>query len=170
MTEDHRESSGRREYDDANKALQAHIEHNDRRLRKFFIGALIAFSVIGLATTVALIGFSSVLHEQQKTQNQLKALVVQNKKFANDIQQQRVDFTRSNCETVNTRHDTTTKAFHKAAQQDVKNAKKLGLNPDEVRRREAVTQSIVDLLQPKQDCAALVKQVLNPPPPKKKGG
>lgn len=167
MTDDHRSSSGRREYDDANKALNDHIEHNDRRLRKFFIGALMAFSIVGLATTASLIGFSIVLHDQQNTQNQLKELVKQNKQFAADIQKQRIDFTRQTCEDTNARHDKTTRSFQAAANQDIKNAKKLGLNPDEVRRREAVTQTIVDLLQPKQDCAALVKQTVKPV---KKGG
>src|SRR3954451_25259056 len=167
MTDESRKSAGRREYDDPNAALSLHIESNNRRLRKFFIGALIAYSLIGLATTGALIGFGIVLHRQQQTADQLKIVVAQNKKFANDIQKQRVDFTRKTCEDTNARHDTTTESFHAAAEKDVKNAEKLGLNPEEVRRREQVTQTIVDLLQPKQDCEKLVQQTLNPP--KKKG-
>lgn len=161
---DKRVSGGRREYDDPNAALTAHIEANDWRLRRFFTGALIAFAIIGLATTAALLGFGIVLRDQQQTQDQLKALVKQNNQFASDIQQQRVDFTRQTCEDTNHRHDNTTESFHKAASADIKNAKKLGLNPDEVRRREQVTQTIVDLLQPKQDCDKLVKQVLQPEP------
>jgi len=100
MTEedDQRKSSGgRREYDDPNKALNEHIVANDKRLTRFFRGAIIAFAFIGVLTSVALVGFGVVLKEQQHTADKLAALVKSNQQFAKDIQQQRRDSIRDAC-------------------------------------------------------------------------
>lgn len=145
MTEDdkdQRKKAGRREYDDANLALDEHIKENDRRLRKFFIGAIIAFSIIGLACTVALLGFKITL---------------------NEIQDTRTDFVRSNCVSQNEQHDQSVDALTAAANHDIEQAKQ---NQDtsqgkvsvaEIENRKAVTIGLIDALRPKQNCDYLVK-------------
>lgn len=146
MTEDGKDqrvkSSGRREYDSANEKLDAHIEENDRRLRRFFIGAMIAFSIIGLACTISLIGFKITLDEIQDT---------------------RKDFVRSNCISQNEQHDNTYKALQAAAQHDITQAEndettsQGKVTADEIRSRRDVTLGLIDALRPKQDCEYLVK-------------
>lgn len=153
MTDDQRGSEGRRDYDDANAALGRHIEQNDRRLRKFFIGAIVAFAIIGLACTASLIGFGVVLNDQQKTANQLAVLVTQNKKFADDIQKQRKDSIIEGCKAQNARHDGSVKALMEGSDIDQENA------PDEkarveIRRRRDVTIALLDALAPVEDCKA----------------
>ena len=167
MTEedDQRKSSGgRREYDDPNKALNEHIVANDKRLTRFFRGAIIAFAFIGILTTVALVGFGVVLNEQQDTADKLEALVksnqaltLQNKRFAEDIQQQRRDSIRDACVAQNKRHDGSVAALVKGSDEDQANAP----NEDarkEIRRRRDVTIALLDALAPVQDCEKLVKE------------
>lgn len=154
--EDKRGSVGRREYDDANAKLDAHIQENDARLRRFFIGALIAFSIIGLACTGSLIGFGIVLHAQQQTADQLTELVEQNKQFTADIQKQRRSSIIEGCSTQNARHDGALKALTEGSDLDQKNA------PDEatraeIRRRRDVTIALLDALAPVEDCQAKAK-------------
>jgi hypothetical protein len=139
---DKRVSAGRREYDDANAALDAHIKANDERLRRFFIGGLIAFGIIGLACTVALIGFGITL---------------------NEIKDTRTDFVRSNCESQNEQHDNTYKTLQAAAAHDIAQAEKGGSTSQgkvtvaEIQSRRDVTLGLIDALRPKQDCDYLVK-------------
>lgn len=161
MTEDGKDqrqrNSGRREYDDPNKALNEHIEENDRRLRRFFIGALIAFSIVGLATTVSLIGFGIVLHQQQDTSNQLKEIVAANKHLVSDIQRQRRESITDECTAQNARHNGAVKALNEGAAHDIAHHKELGLRAGEIERRKAVTIALLDALQPVQDCQKLVR-------------
>lgn len=124
--------SGRREYDDANEKLDAHIRENDRRLRRFFVGAIVAFSIIGLACTASLIGFGIVLVELTDT---------------------RKDFTRSVCTAQNSRHDETVKTFNEAKEDAIKK------HPEQ---KQAIDESveanvrIINALVPIQDCEYLV--------------
>lgn len=155
MTEDGKdqrvEGSGRRDYDDANAKLDAHIKENDARLRKFFIGALIAFSIIGLATTASLVGFGIVLREQQKTADQLATLVKQNQQFAIDIQKQRKDSIIESCTAQNARHDGSVKALVQGSDIDQENAPTEAARK-EIRRRRDVTIALLDALAPVEDC------------------
>lgn len=159
MTDDKRGSPGRREYDDANQALDAHIKANDARLRRFFIGAMVAFSIIGLACTVALIGFGVVLREQQKTSDQLAILVKQNQQFTIDIQKQRKDSIIEGCTAQNARHNASLKALMEGSGIDLENA------PDEkaraeIRRRRDVTIALLDALAPVEDCKAKASEAV----------
>ena len=156
---DNRVSAGRREYDNANVALDSHIKKNDARLRKFFIGALIAFSIIGLACTVALIGYGIVLREQQQTADQLAILVKQNKDFARDIQKQRKDSIIESCTTQNARHDGSVKALVKGSDIDQENAANEAARV-EIRRRRDVTIALLDALAPVEDCKAKAKEAV----------
>lgn len=155
MTEDGKdqrvEGSGRRDYDDANAKLDAHIKENDARLRKFFVGALIAFSIIGLAVTAALIGFGIVLREQQNTADQLATLVKQNQQFAIDIQKQRKDSIIESCEAQNARHDGSVKALKAGSDIDIENAKTEAAK-NEIARRRDVTIALLDALAPVENC------------------
>lgn len=164
--EDNRESAGRRNYDDANKALGRHIEANDKRLRKFFIGALIACSIIGLATAAALVGFGIVLDEQQNTADQLARIVRQNKQFTIDIQQQRRDSILESCKAQNERHDGSVDALVKGSNEDQKNADSEAARK-EIRRRRDVTIALLDALAPVENCEEKVKQAVKPPTPPK---
>lgn len=157
--EDKRDSAGRREYDDANAALNAHIEANDALLRKFFIGALIAFSIISLATAASLIGFGIVLHKQQKTANQLAVLVRQNKDFGLDIQKQRRDSIIESCEVQNDRHNDSIAALKEGSDIDQQNAPNEAARV-EIRRRRDVTIALLDALAPVEDCRAKAKEAV----------
>lgn len=166
--EDNRESSGRRDYDDANKALGRHIEANDKRLRKFFTRALIVISVIGFFTAVSLVGFGIVLNEQQntqdaqqKTQEQLQVLVQQNKQTTADIQQQRKDSIRSSCEETNARYIGSRDALIKGSDEDQANAPNAAARK-EIRRRRDVTLALLRALQPYKDCKAEVAKAVKP--------
>lgn len=137
MTEDdkdqRKQGSGRREYDEANERLDEHIHENDQRLRRFFIGAIVAFAIIGIACTVSLIGFGVVLAQLKDT---------------------RRDFTRSLCESQNYRHAQTVLKFKEA---QIVLAKK---HPEQVKAiQESVDENlkIIDALVPLQDCEYLVK-------------
>lgn len=145
------EGAGRREYDDANAALAAHIEENDARLRRFFKGAIIAMSIIGVAVTVSLFGFGIVLREQQQTADQLAALVKQNQQFAKDIQKQRKDAIIESCTAQNVRHDGATKALIDGSDIDQENAPNAAARK-EIRRRRDVTIALLDALAPVEDC------------------
>lgn len=159
MTEDKRGSEGRREYDDANAALGRHIEQNDSRLRRFFVGAMIAFAIIGVACTVSLIGFGIVLNDQQNTANQLKVLVEQNKQFAIDIQEQRKNAIIETCTEQNARHDGSVDALRQGSDIDQKNAPNEKARK-EIRRRRDVTIALLDALAPVQNCNALAKKAV----------
>lgn len=164
--EDNRESNGRREYDDANAALDLHIKENDQRLRRFFKGALIALSIIGLATAIALAGFGIVLDNQQETSDQLKVLVKQSKKlaldnkaFAAEIQQQRRDSILESCTAQNKRHDGSVAALVKGSDEDQANAPNEAARK-EIRRRRDVTIALLDALAPVEDCQQKVKEAV----------
>lgn len=159
MTEDKRESEGRREYDDVNAALGRHIEQNNRRLRRFFIGAIIAFAIIGLACTAALIGFGIVLREQQKTADQLSTLVKQNQQFAIDIQKQRKDSIIESCTAQNARHDGSVEALKEGSDLDQQNAPTEAAKA-EIRRRRDVTIALLDALAPVENCQQKAKEAV----------
>lgn len=159
MTDDKRGSEGRRDYDDANAALGRHIEKNDKRLRRFFIGAIIAFAIIGLACTASLIGFGIVLNDQQHTADQLAVLVKQNKQFADDIQKQRKDSIIESCTAQNARHDGAVKALTEGSDIDQENAKTEEAKA-EIRRRRDVTIALLDALAPVENCQQKAREAV----------
>ena len=127
-----------------NKKLEEWLDdHNARvqaQFRRWLVRGLLAFSAIALTSVVALAGFGIVLAEQQD--------------FAEEIQQQRVDNIRRECESTNARNQATKLALQKGSEADLKTA-------DPRRQREieqdvAVTITLIDAVLPKQDCDAVV--------------
>lgn len=167
--------SGRRHYDNPNAALDRHIktndarlEANDRRLKRFFIRALIAISIIGFFTAAGLAGFGIVLNEQQKTQDQLQVaqrqltvLVKQNKDTAAAIQKQRKDSIRSSCEETNARYIGSRDALIKGSDEDQANAPDAAARK-EIRRRRDVTLALLKALQPFKNCDEEVAKAVKP--------
>lgn len=168
MTEEHRDltSPGRRDYDNLVNDLEDHITGTDRRLRKFFIGALAVLAIIGFSTAASIAGFGIVLHEQQqtsdqqqKTAKQLAKLVVQNKQFTKDIQKQRRESIREACREQTRKHDKTVNALMKGSNLDQKNAPNAAARK-EIRRRRDVTIGLIDALAPAENCEQKVKEAV----------
>lgn len=77
----------KREFDD-------YVEASNRRLRRFFIGMMVAFAVIGLSSAIGLAGFAFVLSKQDEVQANV----------ARQIQKQRYDSLVESCLSANQRH------------------------------------------------------------------
>lgn len=141
----------RKGYPELGEQLEKHADRLENRLHSFFTRALIVIAIIGFFTAVSLVGFGLVLNEQQNTQDQLKKLVVQNKKFANDIQQQRRDSIIDTCQAQNKRHDGSINALIKGSDEDQANAPNEAARK-EIRRRRDVTIALLDALAPVEPC------------------
>lgn len=157
-----RRSSGRRDYDDLAEKVGLYTENTEKRLSRFFKGAIIALSIIGLATTGALVGFGIVLDAQQNTADQLEKLVDSNQKFAKDIQDQRRESIITGCRTQNARNEATKEALTSGSDQDIRNAPTEEAK-DEVRRRRDVTLALIDALAPADNCEEAAKRAVKPP-------
>lgn len=115
------------------------------QFRKWFIRGLVAFAIIALSSTVALVGFGYVLKEQQE--------------FSDEIQQQREDATRANCEEQNARNRGTQAALKQGSDRDIA----LATTPQrkaEIRRSRDVTVTLIDAVMPIQDCDARVEKAV----------
>lgn len=136
MTDDRREEldlPDRRKntYEGLANRLDAHIQRIEDRLSHRFRGMLVAFSLIGVTSTLALIGFGLVLAE---------------------IQDQRYQVcTDSNTRAANTK----TKLTELAAEDEA--SRKTEAGKAEVRRRRDVTLGLIDALQPTLDCDEVVE-------------
>lgn len=146
-------------YEELEKKLDGHITEIENRFQRWFVRGLIAFSIIGVATTVALVGFGIVLNEQKETSDQLQALVHQNQQFALDIQQQRRDTVFNSCTSTNERNKATQAALKKGSDEDIKNAPTEAAKQEIARRRD-VTIAIINAVLPVQDCESLVKEAV----------
>ena len=111
-------------------------------LHYFFRRIWAVIIVIGLTSTLALVGYGFALRE---------------------IQQQRLEV----CQAQNARHDNTIAALKTASDKDIEKAKK-GLPTsqgkvavEEIENRVKVTIGLIDALQPKQDCDEVVEQGLD---------
>jgi hypothetical protein len=126
--------------------LESHLDERidciEGDIHKWIRRGLIAFGVIALCTTLALVGYAFLLSEIADT---------------------RKDFVRSGCKSQNEQHDSTTKALTDAADRDIANAKKHlptsqgQVTVKEIENRRDVTLALIDLLRPKQDCDYLVR-------------
>lgn len=156
--EDQRDPSnpGRRDYDDLAKKVTVYIDKTDHRLHRFFVGAIIAFSIIGLATSASLVGFSIVLNAQKDTADQLEKLVESNRQFAKDIQAERRDSIARSCKQQNARNKATKDALVAGSDEDQANAANEAARA-EIRRRRDVTLALIDALAPAEDCKAAVE-------------
>jgi hypothetical protein len=129
-------------YASLERRLDEHLEEIENRFKRWLIRGLAAFAVMGIACTIALVGFGIVLGQIKDT---------------------REDFVRSNCESQNEQHDNTSKALIAAAANDIKKAKNHEgtsqgpVSVQEIENRRDVTLALIDALRPKQDCEFLVK-------------
>lgn len=169
------DTHGRRDTDTIGVEFDAFVERTEKRLRRIFIGALIALSIMGLSTTASLVGFGIVLHEQSKANGRLQAqadqierLAIANAKLAQanteqaaEIQQQRKDSIRDECVKTNNRHDGAVNALIKGSDIDQKNASSEEARA-EIRRRRDVTIDLLDAMAPRQNCDQLVADSVKP--------
>lgn len=77
-------------YVELEEKINEHQKEIERRLRRFFIKALIAFAVIGCASAISIFGFGLVLKRQANTTRQ--------------IQKERFDSLVLNCKDTNARN------------------------------------------------------------------
>lgn len=117
-------------YEALEKRLDEHIAKIEKRLAKWFRRGLIAYAIIGIAVTVALVGYGFVLDEIRNT---------------------REEFVRRDCEATNSRHDQATNALIAGSDEDIEKAP----TPEakaEIRRRRDVTLALINTVTPVQDC------------------
>jgi hypothetical protein len=97
---------------------------------------LIAFGIIGVMCTIALVGFAIALDE---------------------IQTQRKDFTREGCESTNMRHDNTIAKLNQfMAIAIVKTPEQAA----QIKASQKFTIALIDALSPKRDCEKAVEMVV----------
>lgn len=136
MSEDPEESLQDRrknEYADLKRSIDTRADENDKRLSGFIRKTLVAFAILGIASTVSLIGFSIVLGK---------------------IQQERYDNVYQSCIQQNEQHDKTLKKTdallspkHSKPGQEIQLAK-----------TKIFVRLVVDELRPKvDDCKAYTK-------------
>jgi len=135
MTDDQRDfqlpDRRKNTYEALSNRLDGHIRRIEDRLQHRLRGMLIAFSLIGVTSTLALIGFGFVLAE---------------------IQNQRYEVcTDNNTRATNTKAKLTELAAEDEAQRKTEAGKA------EVRRRRDVTLGLIDALQPTLDCDEVVE-------------
>lgn len=94
------ERRDRKWVDDIKKELDEHATRIEDRVRAFFVKALIALTIVGVACTGSLIGFGYLLHKQSK--------------FTQEIQDQRFEVQLSACLSQNLRHDNVITAINNA--------------------------------------------------------
>lgn len=127
------------EYDALDKKIDQKFDVLTSRLSGFIAKALAGFVIIGITSTIALIGFALVLdHEGNNT---------------DAIQQQRKDSIERSCNDQNKRHDDTINAFDTVADAAVKT------NPSrakEIRASVKANLLIINAVVPKQNCDLLV--------------
>jgi hypothetical protein len=111
--------------------LDAHIDRIEERLGHRLRGMLIAFALIGVTSTLALIGYGFAIRE---------------------VQNQRLEV----CETGNDRHDSTIAKLNEAALFD-ENSRKTEAGKAEVRRRRDVTIGLIDSIAPHVNCDDFVE-------------
>lgn len=154
-------------YEQLEERLDTHIGEIEKQFSRWFVRGLIAFAIIGIACAVSLVGFGIVLNEVSDTADQVQAQTAANKATAAQIQQQRQDSIKTECERTNKRHDGAESALVQGSNQDQANAKDAAARK-EIRRRRDVTLALLDALAPHQDCEALVAEAVKVPPKKGK--
>lgn len=133
MTDEHLPDRRKHGYQELEERIDDQQRANEERIRHFFRRSIIAFGVIGLACTGALIGFGVLLHE---------------------IQTDRKDFIQKTCKSQNERHDNTIATLYKISKQAQKDFPKRAA---EIRKSVSSNIVLIDALAPKQNCNALVR-------------
>jgi len=107
-----------------------------KEIHYFFRKIWVVVLLIGVTTAVGLVGYGFAIRE---------------------IQDQRAQ----SCADQNERHDNAIKALREGSNADIQNSDKLGLSPDEIRRRRDVTIGLINAIAPVQDCSKVVETGLD---------
>jgi hypothetical protein len=130
-------------YRDLEDQLTKHANAVQARFHRWLVFGLIAFSIIALTSAAGLVGFGVLLKKQGNT--------------TAEIQRQRHDTIERNCKDQNERHDRTARALNRAVVVAVRKAKTQKLKRA-IRENSEVSLGLIDLLAPKQDCEAIVRE------------
>lgn len=143
MTEEQEDQPDRRRhgYKELEQKLDDHAERIDSRVESFIRRALIAFAIVGLTSTGALVGFGVLVTKQGQT--------------TSEIQAQRRDSIFRSCYEQNLRHDNTFKQLRAVAAEAVKKEPKRAA---QIKQSTKSSLTIIEALVPKRDCVKLVKQ------------
>jgi len=114
--------------------LDLHLKEVEDKLSKWLRLGLIAFTVIGLACTIAIAGFGIVLME------------IQNQRF-------------ENCMAQNTRHDNTLRELENAQEEAIKKRPEI---EDRIREGQEANEKIINAIAPKLNCEKIKRFTLSP--------
>lgn len=158
-------------YQELEKKLNQHVDEIEARFKKRYRGMLIAFSIIGLSSAIALVGFGIVLREQGRQQDRFakQQMLVTNLSKANrelgiDIQHQRKDSIRISCQDTNRRNLRTKARLIQEAKKYQKEAPNEAAR-EEIRRSRNVSLDLIDLNTPRENCEKRVKKLVKPVKP-----
>lgn len=127
-------------YRELEERLSAHSAEVQRRFHRWFVVSLAAFAIMALSSSAGLVGFGVLLKSQRNTTEQ--------------IQQQRRDAIRGNCEDQNAKHDDTIRKLFQAMKDAIKRHPVRG---KEIRQSSKASIGLIDALVPKKNCDQVVK-------------
>jgi hypothetical protein len=128
-------------YRDLEDQLSKHAKSVSDRFHRWLVYGLIAFSIIALSSTAALIGFGILLQKQAQV--------------THDIQLQRASTIRGNCEDQNERNYSTVAKLNKAVAVEIKRHPE---RKDQIRQSAEVSIGLINALAPHQDCVKVVRE------------
>lgn len=94
-------------YKELKESLETQSKKTEERLHRWLVMGLVAFAIIGLTSSVGLVGFGLVLKKQNN-------ITTQQGNVTNEIQQQRFDSLLDACKDQNIRHDRVISRIDKA--------------------------------------------------------
>lgn len=148
--------------------LDAYIDRVETRFQKRYRGMLIAFSIIGITSAVALVGFGILLDRQGDQQDKILAQQMQlgrlsaaNRNLVIDIQAQRKASIRSSCRDTNHRNEKTSQRLKDAAEEAAQKAPDAATK-ERIRQSVGTSLGLIDSLAPKADCDKKVEEAVKP--------
>lgn len=146
-------------YQELEQKLEEHTEAIESRFQRFFIMALIAFSIIGLTSAGALVGYGVLLRQTSHQADEIQQQTTIIQRQTNIIQQQRRDSVRKTCQEQNERHKNTVKVFNGIFAKALKKA------TDPVQRAQLLSSRnanllVINALAPHQNCDEVVRKAV----------
>lgn len=130
-------------YNELKRNIKDMAQKNEDRLHRWLVRGLIAFGIVGLSSTAAIIGMAIVVHNQ--------------KNVTNSIQAQRRNTILGNCQDQNRRHDRTLARLAKAEKDAEAKANTLQQRM-KIRNGTEVSIGLIDSLAPHQNCERVVRE------------
>lgn len=130
-------------YRELENRLDAQARDIRERFHRWFLISLTAFAVVGLTSSIALVGFGLLLTKQGQ--------------FTSDIQQQRRDTINGQCLDQNNRHNDTVDRLIRAEKVAEKKAATLSAKL-KIRNSVEVSLGLIDSLAPLRDCNEVVRE------------